>query len=140
MFEFNKKFEYDDQIDPEVIPLCDILNALPGIKTTSSCCGHNHAPFTISFQVNNTNIGLFFLIRSIDRKYWEYGYLWKVELSVVDSWKKEIPLHYNLNSGNIVGKLAYNQSKQLIKNLNDNLNNEKFINQYNIDLNEFNLT
>jgi hypothetical protein len=30
---------YEEKLDPEIIPLCDALNAA-GIVTTSSCCGH----------------------------------------------------------------------------------------------------
>lgn len=30
---------YPEPLDPEIIPLCDALNAA-GFRTTSSCCGH----------------------------------------------------------------------------------------------------
>ncbi len=29
--------------DPEIIPLCDALNQLPGVCTLQSCCGHGGA-------------------------------------------------------------------------------------------------
>jgi hypothetical protein len=32
---------YEEKLDPEIIPLCDALNAA-GIITTSSCCGHGY--------------------------------------------------------------------------------------------------
>lgn len=44
---------YDDQMDPECIPLCDALNECPGIETTSSCCGHGKEPFRIWFDVKD---------------------------------------------------------------------------------------
>jgi|SRR5579872_234050 len=33
---------YEEKIDPEILPLCDALNAA-GFVTTSSCCGHGSA-------------------------------------------------------------------------------------------------
>lgn len=30
---------YEEKIDPEILPLCDVLNA-SGFVTTASCCGH----------------------------------------------------------------------------------------------------
>jgi len=31
---------YPSNIDPEVVPLCDALNSIPGVETTYSCSGH----------------------------------------------------------------------------------------------------
>lgn len=36
--------------DPECILLCRALNALPGITTTESCCGHGRKPYWIWFK------------------------------------------------------------------------------------------
>jgi hypothetical protein len=33
---------WEEKLDPEIIPLCDALNAA-GFATTSSCCGHGHS-------------------------------------------------------------------------------------------------
>jgi hypothetical protein len=41
--------EYDGQMDPECVPLCDALNALSDIETISSCSGHGSNPFRIWF-------------------------------------------------------------------------------------------
>jgi len=41
--------QYPDDMDAECIPLCDALNALGGIATTSSCSGHGRAPHRIFF-------------------------------------------------------------------------------------------
>lgn len=40
-------------IDPESIALCAALNALPGIRTTESCCGHESEPFRLWFKAHN---------------------------------------------------------------------------------------
>ena len=42
--------QYPDSMDPECIPLCDALNALPGIATHESCCGHGRGPHRIWFS------------------------------------------------------------------------------------------
>jgi hypothetical protein len=42
--------KYPSDMDPECMPLCDALNALPGIRTTESCCGHNERPFLVIFS------------------------------------------------------------------------------------------
>jgi hypothetical protein len=34
---------YEEKLDPEIIPLCDALNAT-GFVTTASCCGHGGWP------------------------------------------------------------------------------------------------
>ena len=36
-------------VDPEVLPLCDAVNALPGLVTTFSCSGHFGQPFPDGF-------------------------------------------------------------------------------------------
>lgn len=33
---------YEEPLDPEIIPLCDAMNAA-GFVTTSSCCGHGYS-------------------------------------------------------------------------------------------------
>ena len=38
-------------IDPECIGLCQAMNAMPGITTVESCCGHGETPFQIWFKV-----------------------------------------------------------------------------------------
>ena len=38
-------------MDPECVELCEALNQLPGVKTTSSCCGHGAKPYRIFFTV-----------------------------------------------------------------------------------------
>ncbi len=42
--------DYDGYMDAEVIAFCDALNAIPGITTTESCCGHGRGPFKVWFR------------------------------------------------------------------------------------------
>jgi len=79
---------YTGEMDPEVLDLCNALNALPGISTTESCCGHGKEKFSIFFQTygRSQKEGLFFLARCIDRRYWKYGHLWDATLVVGDTY------------------------------------------------------
>ena len=65
------------------------------------------------------------------RRYWKYGYLWKIELSVGDTMRDGIlPTTYLLHSGPIVGEDAYMQAESLIENMNHHLNHVNFLNGY----------
>lgn len=34
------KFDYGDKMDPLIVPLCDTLNSIRGVRTLHSCSGH----------------------------------------------------------------------------------------------------
>lgn len=129
---------YGDDMDIECIDLCDALNAIPGIATMESCCGHGSHQFMVFFRVTDQK-GLFFLTRCVDRRYWKYGYLWKIELSVGDSIYEDgnLPTTYLLHSGPMVGEDSYDQAKSLINNLNEHLNHKNFMKHYNLNINDF---
>lgn len=41
------KFAYDGKMDPLIVPLCDTLNSIRGVRTLNSCSGHpNDGGFT----------------------------------------------------------------------------------------------
>ena len=40
-------------IDPEVVPLCNALNRMKGVRTFESCCGHGNRVFVIWFTVSS---------------------------------------------------------------------------------------
>lgn len=137
MHLFTKKYEYDGRMDKEVRDLCDCMNALPGIKTFDSCCGHGSGPFSIFFEVTSDK-GIFFLTRCADHRYWKYGYLWKIELSVGDMYENnKLPTHYRLHSGPIVEEDAYEQAKSLIENMNHHLNHVNFLKGYDLNIKDF---
>lgn len=130
MKKFRNDFLYEDDMDKEVLPLCNAMNSLIGIETFESCCGHSCAPFRIWFKATNP-IGLFFLARCVNHRYWKYGYLWKIELTIGDIFSNNsLPIHYMLNSGPIIGEDAYEQSKSLLENMNHHLNHKEFIDGY----------
>lgn len=42
-----------NEMDEECIALCNAINKIPGLRTTSSCCGHGKELFRIWFDVDN---------------------------------------------------------------------------------------
>jgi hypothetical protein len=135
---FRNHYLYDGFMDDDVLELCNAMNALPGIETTESCCGHGCEPFSIYFKVKkDEQDGLFFLTRCVDRRYWKYGYLWKIELCVGDMYDGTLPITYILSSGPIVGEDAYTQAHDLVENMNDHINHKSFLNLYDLDVNKF---
>lgn len=42
-----------ENLDPECRALCEAMNALPGIQTVESCCGHGKGPFRIWFTASS---------------------------------------------------------------------------------------
>ena len=73
---------YDERMDQECIPICDALNALPGIRTFESCCGHEVRPFCVYFTCNSVR-ALKPLLRAIyARRTWSL----RVACSNVGDW------------------------------------------------------
>jgi len=142
MRKLNAKVAYEGTMDPEVLDLCNALNALPGIYTTESCCGHGKEKFSIFFQTDGTTQeGLFFIARCIDRRYWKYGHLWNATLVVGDAYPQHeprlgLPFSYIL-ACEIKGEEAYKQAEDLVENLNHHLNHPNFITAFDLDLSKF---
>lgn len=50
------KMEYNEsykKMDPEIIPLCDVINSISGLVTVGSCCGHGKADIFVSVASDN---------------------------------------------------------------------------------------
>jgi len=71
--------KYNGKMDRECLGLCDAMNALPGITTTESCCGHGLSNYHIWFRVREVQ-DLTPLHRAINHL---YGGLagWRIEVS-----------------------------------------------------------
>jgi hypothetical protein len=95
---------YEEKLDPEIIPLCDALNAI-GIVTTSSCVGHGHSWPHVWFE-HSSDDRIERLARFVQqteagdyRPYftmWQKeiladGYAWSVELHVNDVYGDSLP-------------------------------------------------
>ena len=37
--------EYPGDVDQELLPLLDLINSIPGVRTLFSCCGHGRESF-----------------------------------------------------------------------------------------------
>lgn len=59
---------YDGYMDKECVAICDALNALPGVETIESCCGHFKNSYRIWFgSVNPYSLAI--IARVFDRRY-----------------------------------------------------------------------
>lgn len=125
---------YNDRLD-------NIIASLPGIFNVTSNLDNKKTiePIRIFFDVSSTNnTGLFFLTRCCDRRYWRYGHLWKIELSVGDMFNdNNLPITYMLHSGNVVEEESNIQAKNLITNMNWHLNAPTFMNAFNLKKEKF---
>lgn len=45
----HRKFTYPDDVDEELIPMMDVFNNLPGVRTVMSCCGHGSKNWYMTF-------------------------------------------------------------------------------------------
>jgi hypothetical protein len=138
---FSRVFRLPQDIDPEVIDLCNAINALPGLTTLESCCGHGTEPFTVYATFDSptaTQAGLFFLAWCMDRRYWPFGHLWTLKLEVSDTpIDGVLPTRLLITSGSVRGPEAYAQANDLVLNMHHVLNIPAFINEFGLDLDEF---
>ena len=45
----HRKFTYPDDVDAELLPMLDVFNNLPGVRTCMSCCGHGKSNWYMTF-------------------------------------------------------------------------------------------
>jgi hypothetical protein len=87
---------YEEPLDPEIIPLCDALNA-SGFVTTSSCCGHGRGWPYVCFE-HSTDERIESLARFVKAQeggdYRPYFSMWQKEILTTDyAWCVEIHLN-----------------------------------------------
>lgn len=126
MERFSNSYQYDGNMDKEVIPLCNAINSLPGLLTIDSCCGHGKGVFSIFFKCNKeSSRGLFFLTRCCDKRYFKHN--WVITLSVGDVIIDGVlPTIFCLTSFD-KGQRAYDQAVDLLHNMELHLNHHGFI-------------
>lgn len=121
-------------IDVEIIELISAMNAIPGIETTESCCGHGKIPVAVYFKTRRSD-GLFFLMRCADRRYFKYS--WGVNLVVGDVYRDgEYPVMYVLTNKS-TGEYAYKEIQALIDNMNLHLNHKVFMDDFRLNIEDF---
>lgn len=77
-------WEPPKDIDLECKRLCIALNALPGIETEESCCGHGEEMYRVWFRVTDyTRRGFLLLSRLMSRNYYNFPE-WQITLDHSD--------------------------------------------------------
>ena len=84
---FKKKFVAPADMDEQCIELCTVLNSLPGVRTTESCCGHLRHPYRIFFDCRNFT-SLAILARVFDRRYLPSKIQWRLVADSGDMYPK----------------------------------------------------
>lgn len=46
----HRKFKYPDDIDEELVPMLDVFNNIPGMRTQYCCCGHGGDGWYMVFE------------------------------------------------------------------------------------------
>ena len=127
--------------------LIETIKSVPGIEIA----GHNlidsskHNGLYIFFHSNEKDPeGLFFITRSIDMRYWEYGHTWRIELTVADSPHEngDRPLTYQIYRPLIEQETLTEidlEIQSLIDNMNYHYNHDAFMKAYNMDKSKYGL-
>ena len=129
------KMIYDDDMDKECVPLCDAINAIPGLETSESCSGHGKAPFSIFLRTRSLR-NLYVLFRVLDRRYVGKLYevwAWRCEGTISDM--EDDPVHFHVTSHSHIGELAYEQSNVIADNILEFLRNDKWMKMFGINSN-----
>jgi len=128
------------------------IEALPGIEVTGSNLSHSFSkiksrwsgPYIFFHCSERDAEGLFFLTRSLDSRYWEFGHLWRIELSCGDQihTNGDRPITYN-----IFRPLTENETEEdinkeiesLINNMHYHFHHDNFMTGYNMDRTKYDL-
>lgn len=49
----HRKFSYPKDVDVELVPMLDVFNNIPGVRTVFSCCGHGYPGWYIDFRTTS---------------------------------------------------------------------------------------
>lgn len=124
------------KLDEPVRRLCQAINALPGIRTVDSCCGHGKRPFLIFCVFEATDVrGLALLTRAMDRRYWRYGSLWSLTLTISDVYdpaNAASAITVTLES-HTYGPPAYTQADDLVRNIEAHLNHAAYLEAFGLE-------
>jgi len=102
-------------VDGPCVELCKAINAVPGLKTTSSCCGHGRGPLRIYFTWEH-ELDLMVLCRANDRRYYQGAEYFIIHAEETDLLER--PIVWIVESRR-TGWRAYRDAAQLAKNILD---------------------
>ena len=128
------------------------FDALPGVHVTSSNLDKSFDKMKVGWNglliflhiEECCQEGLFFLTRCLDKRYWEYGNKWRIELEVgdVEYPNGDRPLTYYIfrpfQDDDCEQFLLY-ECKSLIDNMMHHFNLDNFMTYYNMNKDEFHL-
>jgi hypothetical protein len=138
------------KLKPEYKNLLMAFDALPGVHVTNSNLdksfdrikkGWNGVLIFLHIEECRQE-GLFFLARCMDRRYWEHGHKWRIELEVgdVEHMNGDRPINYNLFRGfqeDDCEQVIIDEFKSLIDNMMHHFNHQNFMESYNMDRKEY---
>jgi len=132
--------------------LTQTIESLPGIKVNGSNLSNSFDKIKIRwpgiylFFISDEKDaeGLFFLTRSIDSRYWEFGNLWRIELSCSDQMHQngDRPITYNIFRPLIEEETEEEIDKEiesLINNMHYHFHHDNFMTGYNMDRTKYDL-
>lgn len=139
--------------------LQETIDALPGIETIGNNLSNsfdkiksNWGGLCLFFYSDEGDTeGLFFLIRSMDVRYWEFGHLWRIEITVGDQihTNGDRPLTYNIYRQFIKSESSPNgeeteegidkEIKSLIDNMHYHFHHDGFMTGFNMDRTKYGL-
>ena len=132
--------------------LTDTIQALPGIEVSGSNLSNsfdkiksNWGGHCIFFYSNEKDAeGLFFLTRCIDTRYWEFGHLWKIEITCGDQIHPngDRPITYNIFRPFIGIETEEEIDKEinlLIENMHYHFHHDNFMSGFNMDRTKYDL-
>lgn len=49
----HRKLSYSKDVDKELVPMLDVFNNIPGVRTIYSCCGHGYPGWYMTFKTTS---------------------------------------------------------------------------------------
>lgn len=123
-------------MDTECIKICNYFNSLPGVKTSSSCCGHGSKTFSVFFECTDWR-SLSFLGRCIDQRYFKYGN--DIEICLSNSDVNDNFAVFELHTISSMGDAAFEKISSLCKNMIVHLNHIEYMKFFMSNLNGFSM-
>jgi len=134
----------------EVEILLDIINKLPGVEVTGHILDRSFSEIKsgwsgplIFLHIDEGEVdGLFFLTRVLDKRYFQHGHLWRIELSCGDTCYKngDRPITYQIFRP-LIGieseETLLREYRDLISNMSYHFHHNNFMESYRLDRSKF---
>jgi hypothetical protein len=133
---------FDPYIDIKCTRIISTFNALPGINVLTACSGRSNSSIWVAFNSNDSK-GLFLISHAIHASNWINGLNWSIDVCISgygNHNNHQDKLLYGLSSSdNCTGDQADRESYEIIRNLNNLINDEEFMDKYDFWLEDFSL-